>query len=164
MSSVKVWATPLTMGAFFLSAVTGVLLFFHWQSGLNKLAHEWLGWLLIIGGVAHAFANGSGFRAHLKKPVGRAIIGIFVLMLAGSFWSLPGKQKSPQAEAVTALSKAPLSVVAQVAGRKPDDMLIRIKAAGFRVRHLGETIHAIAGNDRQQEKRLFGVIFAPSPQ
>lgn len=34
------WATPLTIGSFLLIAVTGVLMFFHLDSGLNKLAHE----------------------------------------------------------------------------------------------------------------------------
>ena len=34
------WATPLTIGAFGLLAVTGVLMFFHPDSGLNKAVHE----------------------------------------------------------------------------------------------------------------------------
>lgn len=38
------WATPLTIGSFLLMAVTGLLMFFHLDTGLNKAAHEWLGW------------------------------------------------------------------------------------------------------------------------
>ena len=37
------WATPLTAGAFIVLAVTGLLMFFHLDRGLNHLAHEWLG-------------------------------------------------------------------------------------------------------------------------
>ncbi|EWS63204.1 hypothetical protein Y695_03563 [Hydrogenophaga sp. T4] len=38
------WITPLVMGSFALSAVTGVLMFFHLDTGLNKAAHEcWAG-------------------------------------------------------------------------------------------------------------------------
>ena len=43
------WITPVVIGAFTLSAVTGVLMFFHLDSGLNKTAHEWLSWAMVIG-------------------------------------------------------------------------------------------------------------------
>lgn len=36
-------ATPLTIGIFLIMSVTGILMFFHWDTGFNKLAHEWLG-------------------------------------------------------------------------------------------------------------------------
>ena len=36
------WATPVTIGSFGLMAITGLLMFFHLDSGLNKTAHEWL--------------------------------------------------------------------------------------------------------------------------
>ena len=45
------WITPITMGAFGLLAVTGALMFFHLDRGLNETAHEWLSWVL-LGGVA----------------------------------------------------------------------------------------------------------------
>lgn len=43
MSSLRKWATPLTIGSFLLMGVTGILMFFHLDIGLNKLAHEWAG-------------------------------------------------------------------------------------------------------------------------
>ena len=48
------WITPITMGAFGLLAVTGVLMFFHLDSGLNEAAHEWLSWVLLGGVALHA--------------------------------------------------------------------------------------------------------------
>lgn len=36
-------ATPLTIGASLLPGVTGILMFFHANSGLNALAQEWVG-------------------------------------------------------------------------------------------------------------------------
>jgi hypothetical protein len=59
------WVTPIAAGAFLLSAVTGVLIFFHVDSGLNKVVHEWLGWVLLGGVALHVIANFSGFRRHL---------------------------------------------------------------------------------------------------
>lgn len=39
MAVQREWATPVAAGAFLLSAVTGVLIFFHIDSGLNKFVH-----------------------------------------------------------------------------------------------------------------------------
>jgi hypothetical protein len=64
------WATPLTAGTFLLMAVTGVLIFFHLDSGLNKAAHEWLGWAMIVGVAAHIVANLPAFKRYLTSRVG----------------------------------------------------------------------------------------------
>ena len=53
MAIERQWVTPLVAGSFLLMGVTGILMFFHWDSGLNKAAHEWLGWLMIIGVALH---------------------------------------------------------------------------------------------------------------
>ena len=42
MIPVRKWATPLTIGAFFLMAATGILMFFHIDRGIISGAHEWL--------------------------------------------------------------------------------------------------------------------------
>lgn len=52
-------------------AITGILTFFHLESGLNKTAHEWLGWLMVAGVAAHAAANWLGFKRYfLSSPSG----------------------------------------------------------------------------------------------
>lgn len=56
------WATPLTIGIFTLMAVTGILMFFHLDKGLNKTAHEWLGWLLVAGADSKVKCNTLGFN------------------------------------------------------------------------------------------------------
>lgn len=47
------WATPVTVGVFVVMAATGLLMFFHLDIGLNKAAHEWLGWLMVAAVAAH---------------------------------------------------------------------------------------------------------------
>jgi cytochrome b561 len=53
MKIAREWATPLTIGSFGLMATTGILMFFHLDSGLNKTAHEWLGWVMVAVVAAH---------------------------------------------------------------------------------------------------------------
>ena len=69
MSIKREWATPITIGAFLLSAVTGVLLFFHLDSGLNKLAHEWLSWVLLAA---------VAFDVYNKRQGKPSIIGLLM--------------------------------------------------------------------------------------
>jgi len=65
------WITPVVIGAFFLSAVTGVLMFFHLDSGLNKTAHEWLSWAMVIGVALHLLLNVAAFKRYFTQTTGR---------------------------------------------------------------------------------------------
>ena len=94
MNVQRSWATPIAAGAFLLSAVTGVLIFFHVDSGLNKAAHEWLSWLLLGGVVLHVLANLGGFKRHFATRGGLAVMGAFALVLALSFIA-PAAELSP---------------------------------------------------------------------
>lgn len=64
-----------------LIAVTGVLMFFHLNTGLNKAAHEWLGWFLLVGVGAHMWLNWRAFSTYFNRRGALAIIGAFVAVL-----------------------------------------------------------------------------------
>ncbi|TCJ16375.1 DUF4405 domain-containing protein, partial [Parasulfuritortus cantonensis] len=102
------WVTPLAAGAFLLSAVTGVLIFFHIDTGLNKAAHEWLSWALLAGVALHVVANFNGFKRHLAGRRGQGLMGVFALVLLLSFFA-PGESEEPAfAPPVRALAQAPI--------------------------------------------------------
>ena len=48
MSSLRKWATPLTVASFLIMGVTGILMFFHLDSGLNGPLQEWAGGLMLL--------------------------------------------------------------------------------------------------------------------
>jgi hypothetical protein len=85
--TVRSWATPLMIGAFFLMAITGMLMFFHIEGGLTSVVHEWCSWLLLAGAVGHIVANVKPFKIHLRAAVGRASITIFAVVLPASFFT-----------------------------------------------------------------------------
>jgi hypothetical protein len=89
------WVTPLAAGAFLLSAVTGILMFFHFDSGLNKLAHEWLSWVLLGAVALHVTANFDGFKRHLGTRRGQLLVGLFALVLLSSFVGSGEKDEPP---------------------------------------------------------------------
>jgi peptidoglycan/LPS O-acetylase OafA/YrhL len=148
------WATPMTMGAFVLMAVTGILMFFHLDSGLNKEAHEWLGWAMVAGVALHSVANWSALSRHLGRRSAQAIIGLFALVLVGSFFVQPDKDgDSPAKLAISAVMAAPLSQVAGLSGQSPQALSDKLTQAGFKVTSTDQSLAQIAGKarDRQME-------------
>jgi hypothetical protein len=154
------WATPLTMGAFLLMATTGILMFFHLDTGLNKEAHEWLGWAMVVGVTVHVLANMAGFKRYLAKPSALAIVGVFALMLAGSFF-VKGDDEggNPVRKVMPAVSSAPLSALAGIAHRTPEQLVADLRAAGFKVASAEQSIAAIAGPKRDDQSKAIGVVF-----
>lgn len=153
LSAQRPWITPVVIGAFFLSAVTGVLMFFHLDSGLNKTAHEWLSWAMVIGVGLHVLLNMPAFKRYLKQTTGRLVIGAFALVLALSFIPAGGNSGSEPgfAPPVRALAKAPISVLAQVAGTSTDDVKAKLQAQGLTVTSDQQSVADLVGPDLRKQ-------------
>ncbi len=162
LANQRPWITPLVMGSFALSAVTGVLMFFHLDTGLNKTAHEWLGWLMLGAVVLHALLNLPAVKRHLQNPTGRwvviasfAVLGLSFLPLGSSEGSEPGF-----APPVRALAKAPITVLAQVAGTSTDDVKTRLQAAGFTVTSDQQSVADLVGGDLRAQIGTISKVLA----
>jgi hypothetical protein len=153
LSAQRPWITPVVMGAFLLSAVTGVLMFFHLDSGLNKTAHEWLSWAMVIGVGLHVLLNMPAFKRYLKQTTGRVVIGAFALILALSFIPAGGSSGSEPgfAPPVRALAKAPITVLAQVAGTSTDDVKAKLQAQGLTVTSDQQSVADLVGPDLRKQ-------------
>lgn len=166
MSVSRSWATPLTLGALVLMAVTGVLMFFHLDTGLNKEAHEWLGWLMVAGVALHAAANWQAFKRHLtSNRTGQLIVGVWLLVLAGSFAS-PGGQEGggglpPPVVAMRAVLAAPLKDLAVLTGRPAEALLADAQKAGFALADVNQPLQSVTGGEREREGALIRLLFRP---
>ena len=166
MNYLKPWATPLTIGAFAIMATTGLLMFFHLDSGLNKVAHEWVGWAMVTGVVAHAALHWRSFKRYLTDlRNGQVIIAAFVLLLAASFLA-PGKEGEglpPPVMALQGLMGAPVSMVAQVAGKPEAELVAALQAGGIPIESAEQTLFAVIGEDREATDKAIRIIFAKVP-
>ncbi len=152
------WVTPITMGAFGLLAVTGVLMFFHLDSALNSAAHEWLSWVLLGAVALHAAVNWPGLKRHLAGWRGRGALALFAVVLAGSFLPLGGGSEPPFVAPLRALADAPLPVLAQVAKVPPQELRARLQRAGVTPTSDADTVHALVGDDTRAQVRLLGQL------
>lgn len=156
------WVTPLAMGAFLLSAVTGVLMFFHADSGLNKAVHEWLGWVLLGGVALHATVNLAGVKRHLAGRTGRLVVAGFALLLAASFVPVGGGDEPPFVAPVRALAAAPLPVLAQVAGTTPGELQQRLAKAGYPAADTNASVAQRVGGDTRKQIRVLAAVLQPA--
>ncbi|EKF76023.1 hypothetical protein A11A3_00975 [Alcanivorax hongdengensis A-11-3] len=160
------WATPLTMGVFTLMAVTGVLMFFHLNSGLNKLFHEWAGWLMIGGVLLHVLVNKTSFKRHfVAGKTGPVIMLVCVLALAASFFSLPGMGPgkhgdNPAMLAFSAVSQAPLTQVAQLAGKPVEQVITELAQAGIIIDDPQASLAQSLGRDFRRQGAALRTVFA----
>lgn len=158
MNIQREWVTPIVIGAFLLSAVTGVLMFFHLDSGLNKLAHEWLGWALLAGAALHVASNFAGFKRHFGSSRGRVLMGTFAALLLLSFIPVGGQRGGPPAFAAiqTALANAPISTLAEVAKTSPEQVLAHLRAAGLSANSVDQSLSELVGADSRKQMEILG--------
>jgi hypothetical protein len=154
------WATPLTAGAFIVLAVTGLLMFFHLDRGLNHLAHEWLGWLLVFGVLCHVTANFLGFKKHITGNLGKAVIVAFLLILGLSFIQPEERKKPPGwAQPVKALAFMPLNELAIVAKMSVKEVRERLTDDGLTPVSDEQSIKDLVGHNLRQQVKALNAIF-----
>jgi hypothetical protein len=157
------WATPLTIGTFGLMATTGVLMFFHLDTGLNKVAHEWLGWLMVIGVALHAAVNWLAFKRYfLSSSIGRTVLAASVLVIAGSFAPVGGGGKpggNPPMLALRAVMGATVKDAAALDGRSADDLVATLRGAGFAQAAPDARLNDLTEHSRDREAQLLNLLF-----
>ena len=159
------WITPLVIGAFLLSAVTGILMFFHFDSGLNKAAHEWLSWAMVIGVSLHILLNLNAFKRYFTQTTGKVVMGLFALILALSFIPAGGAGGDPPfAPPARLLAKAPIPVLAQVLGMSPEALKAELANKGHTVENDQQNLQDLVGGDLRAQIQTIGGLSKASAQ
>ena len=165
MNITRNWVTPLAMSAFMLMAVTGVLMFFHLDTGLNKAAHEWFSWLFLAGIGMHVFANRAGFKRHFamgKKAM--ALLSVSAMVIAASFFSPPQAENQrpelPAADEMSAVAHAPVSRIAALTDKPLEQVMRELDEAGLGVASADQSLAQALGHNARLHRQAFSVIFS----
>lgn len=162
----RTWATPLTIGAFVVMGVTGTLMFFHLDTGLNKPLHEWAGLVMVGAVAAHLLLNWRPFVTYFKRPFAALMMAAGAVVLALSF-ALPAEGEAngaggPLGPALAGLGRAPLSALAAVSAEPPEALVARLQAAGYPGATPDQTVGQLAGGNRGAEVRLLNLVLSPA--
>lgn len=153
------WITPLVIGMFMLMTVTGILMFFHLDSGLNKAAHEWLSWIMVGGVALHVVLNLPAFKRHFNQRTSRMVMALFAVVLALSFVPL-AKKEPAYLGAVRALAAAPMPVLAQVAGVPVEELQHRLQAQGINAADGQRSLRELMGGNLRDQTRVLSQVMA----
>ena len=166
MALKRQWVTPIMAGSFILMAVTGILIFFHLDSGLNKTAHEWLGWAMVIAAGLHIATNWFGFKNMFNNFTGKVVIGLFTAVLALSFLDLGGGAGGKGSGPVTSakiLAQAPISQLAQVSKIDEKTLLTRLQTAGVANATANASVKDLVGDDVGKQMSTLNSILVTTP-
>jgi len=158
------WATPLTTGLFIVSAVSGVALFFHWQSGAFHSMHEWLSMALLVPFVLHAWKNWGAIMAYLRRGVMLPVLLLSVVAAVPFAWSAlqagGGAGGNPSMRAARLLMEAPLSTAAPVFGASTEELVQRLESAGYAVSGADDTLAGVASTAGAEPNRVLATLLA----
>jgi hypothetical protein len=166
--TLKSWATPLAVGAFTISGVTGLLIFFDLELGIVEPVHKWLSWLLVTGVILHLISNWKQFTGYFSKKPAIGIIGAALIVTIASVLPIfgkedegkeGGKEKSGKV-AAQLLESSSLETVALVIKTTPKALVEQLGKSGILVKDPSLTIQEIASNNGKNENAVLGVILA----
>lgn len=154
------WSTPLTIGTFLFTGVSGCLLFFHLGEELVKEAHEWIGITFALGALLHVKVNWTPFKRYFSRSLPRVVMAS---VLAGSlvFMVATGHEESgnPMISAVKTIEAAPLSLVAQLQSRDAEELHSMLEAQGLQVTDTSATLATIASDNGKSGRDLIALLF-----
>ena len=163
MKALRPWATPLTFATFLIVGVTGIVLFFHTGGTLSRVVHEWIGFAVLAAAIVHVVLNWRPFKAYLKRPLAGFIMVAGVILTIATSVNFSSANAGPQLSpgmVFGALQSAPISAVAEVAGKDPDALIASLTAQGYTITAQDESITEIAGGDSGDARAILGMAFA----
>ena len=141
------FATPLTTGLFLVSGVSGVALFFRWNTPVFHAMHEWLSMVLLLPFALHVWKNWSALVVYFQR--GRLVLPVLAALLFAipfAWPALTGRNAggSPGARSVRLLTQTPLSALAPVLRTTPEAIQTRLAQQGLSAAPLDSTLDQIA--------------------
>ena len=155
-------ATPLTLGLFAVSTVSGVALFFHWASFAFRGMHEWLSLLLLVPAGLHVWKNWRPLVGYMRRGVlVWPILACVAVALPFAVPAMMGAQgASPPLRAAQALTRVPILAVAPALQTTPAALRAKLKARGIEAGET-DTLEAVAAGAKLAPTRLLFDLMAP---
>ncbi|NTU68826.1 MAG: DUF4405 domain-containing protein [Chlorobiaceae bacterium] len=161
-TSLKTWATPIAIGSFIISAVTGLLIFFDIEIGAIEPVHRWLSWLLLGGIGLHTLSNWKPFAAYFSRKPALAVMGLALVVTGASMLPVFGEEeeegKRGGMAAVQALESASLATVALVVKAPSGELIARLGSQGIKVDDPARSIAEIARMNGKEGRDVLGVV------
>ena len=166
LSAFKAFATPFTVGLFFVSTISGIALFQHVGESEFHEMHEWLSTALLIPAALHLWRNWVPLVAYLKcgrllMPVGLCLV--IALGFAGQGLLGGSGGGNPGFAAVNLLLQERLVAVAPIIHASAEDVAAKLRAKGYVIASMDATLGEIATASGREPPRMVADLAAMAP-
>lgn len=154
------YATPLILGLFLVSLVSGTALFFHVGQGTFREMHEWLSLVLVIPFVLHLWKNWRPMVNYFRKPALGIALGLTLVMaMPFALQSTSGSTDGPPQFALShTLLGHSATVLAPLLDSTPEDVVTALQAAGFTAAGMDQPLTDIANRSGKSEFELAATL------
>lgn len=159
MSTLRKWATPLTVGSFLVMGVTGTLMFFHLNTMLGKVIHEWAGWLMLVGVGAHVVLNWRALTTYFKRPMAQWIMGVGAALTLATILPIGGAGEPPVRSMVMAVTLADEATLMALSGHNLQEGRTLLSAAGVDLQP-GQSLADATDGDFGLQSAAMSALFA----
>ncbi len=140
-------STPLTLGLFAVSAISGVFLFLHVGEGLFHEMHEWLSIVLLAPFALHVWKNWAALVMYLRRRLLLVPLAASLIAAVAFAWpAMSGTEHrgSPPMRAVQAMTQAPLADLAPVLRTTPEALQAELRRRGYVAQSPGDSLDSVA--------------------
>jgi hypothetical protein len=156
------FATPAITGLFLVSLISGMALFFHVGGGTFHAMHEWLSMVLIIPFVLHIAKNWRAFMNYFRRSI-MPLTLVASTVAAVAFVVMPqsgegGRSGPPQFAIANKMMAASPAAVAPVLGVSADELVGKLKGAGFASANADTALTDIMTSSGKSAAELYDVM------
>lgn len=161
------WGSTFIFASFVITAVTGVLLYFHIRAGSTEALHIWIGFLMIAAALLHIARNWRQFLGYFRKPAFYGAVALTALIGVGlSYPALMGTGTAeggpPGLRAAMAIGRAvanaPLSELAPLAKTDANGLIARLSDMGVTVGDPAATLQSVADSAGKNSQELAAAL------
>ncbi|CAD7037283.1 MULTISPECIES: DUF4405 domain-containing protein [Pseudorhizobium] len=156
------YATPLVTGLFVVSLVSGIALFFHFQSGAFHSMHEWLSMVLILPFILHIWKNWRPFQNYFKRLPMALAIGVSIAASIPFAWpaltSTGPSTGNPAVAMAGVITGSPAAEVAPLFDQTEEAFLALLSEGGFPVSDARKTLREIAAESGKTDRDVVALL------
>lgn len=163
MSTLRKFATPLTIATFTIVGVTGVLWYFHVITSAGRWMHEIIGLAMVVVVALHVVLNWRAFKTYFKRPLAIEIIVLGVVLTVGAYL-VPDQTQArggpPQFAAFSKFADESLATLGPIFDTTGEILVTRLEDAGYTGATPASTVEDIAGSNTRAQMEAFSAMAA----
>lgn len=140
--TIKKTTTSLTIGAFIVVSITGMLLFFDLAAGSIRATHEWMSLLFVLSGLLHVYSHKKALFNYFSN---KYLIIIFTVLLSGGLLFISSfNDIYASGAAYKKLINAKLEHLAPIFNANAQEIDVKLKNMGLTLKSRDQSLNDVA--------------------